>query len=172
MTTTNTTGQAFSAANDGVAEPLQPNRTSEIWSGTDLWCNREGTVIRSGLYLRNRKEFAALLLDFQNEINSLKELIKQLMDGDTDNGTLRGLVWTEWTTLPFSNSKQTINFSKLYRSEPVVHVQVTESDSASPINIKFLTKTENSIKYYTGVEVTVPTGSGSGIMFQSIGRIG
>ncbi|MFW3388686.1 UNVERIFIED_CONTAM: hypothetical protein RF648_22145, partial [Kocuria sp. CPCC 205274] len=48
-------------ANDEVSEPFQPIPTWERWKTEDLMANREGTVIRSGLYLKDRKDIADAL---------------------------------------------------------------------------------------------------------------
>lgn len=77
-----TTSQAYVEANDGVAEPFQPNWTCEHWTPQEHWRNRGGTVIRSGLYLNDRKSFASNILDMQTEINTLKAEVEALKNAN------------------------------------------------------------------------------------------
>lgn len=59
-------------ANDDVAEPFQPAPTWERWRQQELWQNREGTVVRTGLYLKDRKEISDTFAEMKEEIEKLK----------------------------------------------------------------------------------------------------
>lgn len=73
-------------ANDDVAEPFQPAPTWERWRQQELWQNREGTVVRTGLYLKDRKEIAD---NFAEGDKNLEEVKKGYQDADA---ILEGLI--------------------------------------------------------------------------------
>lgn len=62
--------------NDGISEPFQPRPTREQWTPQDLNDNRYGALIRSGLYLRDRKsndsKFDLIAETVQTEIEERK----------------------------------------------------------------------------------------------------
>lgn len=73
-------------ANDDVAEPFQPAPTWERWRQQELWQNREGTVVRTGLYLKDRKEIAD---NFAEGDKNLEDVKKGYQDADA---ILEGLI--------------------------------------------------------------------------------
>lgn len=85
---------------------------------------------------------------------------------DTGPGVNKGNVWTEWATVPFANTV-TINFSQKYRTVPTVNAQIYGGSGNT--NITMLSKNENGVKLYTGVQIQC-SGSGSQISMHAIGR--
>lgn len=76
--------KGYIRSNDEVAEPFQPLPTQEKWTKQDLWDNRRGTVIRSGLYLKYRREQSieidVIRENIQTEIEERKAADKSLND--------------------------------------------------------------------------------------------
>lgn len=54
--------------NDLTAEPFEPRPTYELWDPEDMVRNREGTVVRTGLYLHDRKRLRTSLTELETEI--------------------------------------------------------------------------------------------------------
>lgn len=86
---------------------------------------------------------------------------------DTPSGLKKGNVWTEWATVPFTETA-TILFVQKYRSPPTINVQIYGSTVQA--NIKLIEENENGVKLYTGVVITTAAGTGTQIAMHAIGR--
>lgn len=101
---------------------------------------------------------------------SADKLIAELMEEQTtEKGILKGNVWTEWLTVPFTTDEITIIFDKTYKTKPVLNAQVY-GDADATVTVNLVEDMEDETPIYTGATLDC-IGEGTDVAIQVIGRV-
>lgn len=136
MTTLKEQLDALSPANDNISEPFQPRPTSEMWHNSDLWSNREGAVIRTGLYLQDRKKTDDEIKEINDSIGKVPIDIQEQLNAEI---TERKATETELT------SKIDAEVTDRKESDSVFKEEIDDINDTSIIDV---TWDEQSRKLY------------------------
>lgn len=103
---------------------------------------------------------------------NLEKLIAGIINKqETATGVRKGNAWLEWSSVPFTNELVTIYFSQRFKTQPVVNVEIYNANGTNTPSITILSQLENDEQIYTGITVHIPTGTGTNIAMQAIGRV-